>query len=490
MSQDKESQGQGRVHVQAPVETQVQGLSLAGVDVYVVVGAQQVQAALWVKGRWHASVVVDIRAQSELPAAQASPWPWLDAFQTVAERLLRDPVSEKRLSLKGARVFAAVAEPWMHCETLPWDSVLEVGHFPSSVATQLMRTHAGNPSQDTVRFEETGWGCARWAVAYPAGLLRALDQFARLAGGRVVRVLPLSAVVADHLQRHKVAAKLVAFSEGGNLNLVEAVRGRVLGVMHRPLPDNPQTTASGSTQAVAGLWRSLQLRSPHWAGIDALPYLGLAKTATAAGPSGGDGIGLIYWPPLEDGVGSPLLPALRDLRQSRHPLDAMTVAAGTRVWQTAVFAAVVVALVLLAWAMNTRTKAVTQSMQAQRVSQKSGAPSAPKPLTKAQQEQVTATNAAVRQLNFPAAPILRALKPPQDIRVALLGIDLSESVGSASAPKLKLNAETRTGEDMTQYVAFLTNRKPFTQVYLVRHEMMQKMPESPWRFTLELTWQP
>lgn len=469
---------------------QLQDLSLAGVEVYLVVGAQQVQAALWIKGRWHANSAVDITANANLSGAQAKLSPWLDALQAVSEVLFRDPVSQKRLSLSGSRVFAAVAEPWLRCETLPWHTALGVGHFRSAVAAQMLSAHDGGSPQDTVRFEETGWGCARWAVIYPAGLMRALDQFAQIAGGQLARLLPLSALVADHLRGHKVAARLLAFSEGGNLNLVESVRGRVHGVMHRPLPPATSAAASVPLRAVAHLWRSIQLRSPHWATVNELPYLTLGKSANAADQTNVSGIRLIHWQPLEDGVASPLLPALRDFRQSSHPLDAVTEEVGTKIWQTAVFAAVVVVLIFLAWTMTSRMTAVTQSMQAERVSQKIGAPSATKPLTKAQLEQVLATNAAVRQLNFPAAPILRALKPPQDIRVALLGIDLSESVGSVSAPKLKLNAETRTGEDMTQYVAFLTNRKPFTQVYLVRHEVMQKMPESPWRFTLEVTWQP
>jgi hypothetical protein len=118
------------------------------------------------------------------------------------------------------------------------------------------------------------------------------------------------------------------------------------------------------------------------------------------------------------------------------------------------------------------------------------APSLPRSLNKSQQEQVLAANIAIRQLNLPAAQLLRALAPPKDIRVALLGIDLSDSANESAAAKFKLNAETRSGEEMTRYIAFLADRKPFVQAYLVRHEVMQNMPERPWRFTLELTWQP
>ena len=97
---------------------------------------------------------------------------------------------------------------------------------------------------------------------------------------------------------------------------------------------------------------------------------------------------------------------------------------------------------------------------------------------------------AIRELNLPISAILHALQPPQDIRVAVLGLETTNaSSGAAGQPtSVKIMAEARTGADMARYVAFVAERKPFIAAYLTQHEINTSVPEQPYRFTVEALW--
>ena len=101
--------------------------------------------------------------------------------------------------------------------------------------------------------------------------------------------------------------------------------------------------------------------------------------------------------------------------------------------------------------------------------------------------QVQAVNIAVRELNMPIAPLLRALEPPQDISVAVLNVEMG-GAALAQASSVKIVAEAKSSADMPRYVAFVAERKPFTGAYLTRHEIDENNPESRYRFTVEALW--
>jgi len=111
----------------------------------------------------------------------------------------------------------------------------------------------------------------------------------------------------------------------------------------------------------------------------------------------------------------------------------------------------------------------------------------------------------VSELNIPVPRVLRALQPPRDIRVGLLGLELvagrergAEPAGAVdvriSRPTLKVHAEALTSTDMTRYVAFLSDRKLLNHAYLVRHEVPESAagqsgsPRATYRFTVEVVW--
>ncbi|MES2151612.1 MAG: hypothetical protein V4508_17680 [Pseudomonadota bacterium] len=105
-------------------------------------------------------------------------------------------------------------------------------------------------------------------------------------------------------------------------------------------------------------------------------------------------------------------------------------------------------------------------------------------LQREQDQQLKLVADAVRQLNLPVTRLIRTVQAPQDIRVALLGLDLGASAS------LKLSAEAETAQDMMNYLAFLDEQPLFVSVYLVKHElgMGSSAAERPYRFQLEAQW--
>lgn len=108
--------------------------------------------------------------------------------------------------------------------------------------------------------------------------------------------------------------------------------------------------------------------------------------------------------------------------------------------------------------------------------------------TKQEIKQAQAINTTIRQLNLPFSTFMEALQPPEDIRVAILSLDLDATASSKTA-HIKMVAEAKTTGEMAQYISFLAQRKIFSGVFLVSHERVETTPEHPYRFNLELRWE-
>ena len=144
--------------------------------------------------------------------------------------------------------------------------------------------------------------------------------------------------------------------------------------------------------------------------------------------------------------------------------------------------------------LQTRLDAQSATLRPQRLTRPALAP--------AQQQQVDlqvrAVTEAVRQLNLPVTRLLKTIEAREDMRIALLGLDLNGEPtqdGGAAAPStpagtLKISAEAETAQDMINYLAFLNQQRMFRSVYLLKHEMAGTAPggERPYQFQLEAQW--
>ncbi len=176
-------------------------------------------------------------------------------------------------------------------------------------------------------------------------------------------------------------------------------------------------------------------------------------------------------------------------------------------WRLAVLAVGVLMLLPAAinWTAQRQTVSRLQTrldVQAAALPQRLTRPS----LAPAQQQQldlqVKAVAEAVRQLNLPVTRLLKTIEARQDMRIALLGLDLNGEPaqdGEAAAPStpagtLKISAEAETAQDMINYLAFLNQQRMFRSVYLLKHEMTGAAPgggtggERPYQFQLEAQW--
>lgn len=146
--------------------------------------------------------------------------------------------------------------------------------------------------------------------------------------------------------------------------------------------------------------------------------------------------------------------------------------------------------------LHARLDAQSAALQPQRLTRPALAP--------AQQQQmdlqVKAVAEAVRQLNLPVTRLLKTIEAREDMRIALLGLDLNGEPaqdGEAAAPSrpagtLKISAEAETAQDMINYLAFLDQQRMFRSVYLLKHEMTGAVSgasgERPYQFQLEAQW--
>jgi hypothetical protein len=104
--------------------------------------------------------------------------------------------------------------------------------------------------------------------------------------------------------------------------------------------------------------------------------------------------------------------------------------------------------------------------------------------------ELAAVARAVAQLNTPVMALTQAVVPPADIAVAVVNLDFSNGTtdGKAGGQFLKLVAEAKSYDDMTNYLSYLNAQRRFQQVRIAKYETQVNVPERPVRFQLEVAW--
>ncbi|GJG96671.1 PilN domain-containing protein [Cupriavidus pauculus] len=105
------------------------------------------------------------------------------------------------------------------------------------------------------------------------------------------------------------------------------------------------------------------------------------------------------------------------------------------------------------------------------------------PVVSVSPEQVSAINRAVRRLNVPWRDLFDTLEQTTPQTVALLSL---EPIAEQSV--LKLSAEAATVDSMIEYVQRLKARPGIEAVRLDKHQVDEKDPYHPVRFSLALQW--
>lgn len=396
-----------------------------------------------------------------------------------------------RPRILGIRVL--VAERWLALDNLPWSKALGSRRLADPYARSHLKA-AGYTvdAGDTLRIDDPPYRQPGLSVAYPATLLSALDSIARETGANLESVLPLTLAAWVWSQKNSLQPiRALAVVEGGDTSFIMA-GGQSLRIALSP-GDTLAANGGDRDQKLQLHWQRLCLRDPQCAKLGKPAVLDL-DPPDGKSPLTGQFRRLDLFKAVQASSIPLPLQLAKSASSARHSLDAVEAATRTGNLRLAVATAVLfVAGALSVQAFRLTAEASVQ--ESKRAAVASAAAAAPVMSSREERNHIQAVNGAIREINLPIFALLRATLPPADIHVALLSIDLAagNDAGTESAdnrtPAVKMTVEAKSAADMSQYVAYLSGRRPFTGAYLVRHEIAENEPERPYRFTVEATWQ-
>lgn len=459
-------------------------------DGFVWLGPQGLQWGAWQAGRW-----LPQACGSEVlePAADAAGDRHAALAQAVAR--LAGHWASGMAEAGRLRLHVTVADVHLQMATLAWTPlVMREDLLPSLAQAQLVQAgHEPQPG-DVLRVGEGPAGRDRCVVAYPASLLDACLGLARELGGELVSLLPLSVQAWEAVRPWRQPAGAAALGVLVDGMAVLSDGGRQLGRSQALRHAQPAL-------ALRGQWRRRQLRLWTPSGAPTGPASGDSaaclmvldlRSEAATTPLQDEAFAV--WPlspaTAEEGcVPAPLAWLCRGPRPAGHALDAVQRTARPATgWWLAAAAVWLLALLLVAdngsvWQDRRLAQAAMPPP-----AQSSVVTAAPAPaFSREELAQVQQVNEAVRRLNLPIDALLEGLRAPQDVRVAVLSVDIRASaVGGRGNSVVRAQAED--GVDMARYVAFVADRAPFVDAHLKQHERREDEAGRPYLFTLEAAW--
>jgi hypothetical protein len=418
----------------------------------------------------------------------------LVALRAAIARVVDSPGLRSRSAGAGAapELTVVVAGRWIASAVLPWSPALAQSDTALTYArSQLVSAGFDLEPGDAIRIDDAPYRELRTALVYPAPLLAMLRDAALRLGLVLDSVMALETLAVEAaLAQSGPDLAALAVVEGGwvSFHFGERRRMTARGSASRLAPSLPRA------DEVARLWQRLRWRDAALARVNTLAVIDLDGCENDSAWSSAAGLRLIGAADAEDPLTGLRRTAQRHLR-GHHPLDAAAAKPAKRAFGRVGAMLAALALAAAGWA---GWQAGATWARLGELRREMAAPSvrlpAPRNTARSADElaRIAAINSAVMSLNLPFAELLSALQPPPDIRVGLLGIDLLASGSSAASmsagTSLKLSAEAASGAEMTRYVAFIADRRPFVAAYLVNHEVVAADPARPYRFTVEATW--
>jgi hypothetical protein len=385
-------------------------------------------------------------------------------------------------AVRGARCRVMLSDRWLASAAMPWNSSQHAaGSARAGAVSYLMAAGYDSLADDTIRFDDAPWRAPRLVLAYPGSLLAELAGWARLAGCTLDSVLSIAGVAALLQPAAGAAARSVSAvlepGAPGSTAYGVFLKWTASGERVEEVSARPLVAFGTAADAAAAVVRRLYWNSAEAGDAPPLEIVDLSvDSAGAAGVAGGLPAPLRWW---QDCLSGP--------RGGRSlALDAVARVPGWTGKRVAVAAAVLLLCGLAATGLALDHGELRRQRAAVAPSPSAVPASAP---TREQQRKVVAVNAAVSELNVPLPLLMRALQPPKDIRVALLGLELGATGSDSARPTLKVAVESPGSQDMTMYVAFLGYRKPFSKAYLVKHELVTGADgTASYRFVVEVEW--
>jgi hypothetical protein len=379
------------------------------------------------------------------------------------------------------RVF--IAETWLPIASLPWSSnLLNRDSARAFVRDYLVNLGFAVAADDEIRLDDAPYGKTRLAIAYPQALLQAIRMCATRWRVHWRSLCPMALLAWNVLSRKYPARALMLFDrENVTLCLGEpgqAMRRARLQEIRTQAPARRHPPAD----TVSLVWKRLCLRQPQAGEIKEVLVVNMPSSVHFP----------VAWPPpfvLPDSPWQRLEPNAKWLGADTgaHALDACARPPRRRAVH---WLALIVALMVaggLAFETWTQFRRANASRIAYETSRQVTRVAPPPVWSRDELARIAIVNTAIRQVNLPIGAVLQALRPPRDIRVAVLQVETAVAPDIHAANTLKITAEAASSAEMTRYVAFVSERKPFIRAYLTHHEISGD-DAARFRFTMEAQW--
>lgn len=416
------------------------------------------------------------------------------ALSRLATRLppLRDSAQGEGLGAwRCAGMRVAVADVYLAAGALAWTPLLMRQELVQAMALgqfEQMGLHVG--ASDVVRIDDPPHGRARMAVAYPHALMAGCAELARAAGVAFESIVPVSALAWHWGMAHRQAAHAVMEVMGV---VTEGVGLLVSGQDGHPGDVNVRRATDALT-ALSQHWQRHRLRAPALSSVSRLPVLDLRRDKGGGAGQGDPSFQFLpdpLPPPLAGGPrcepGLGLLAA--SARGGRLALDGVQAAGQPPRAALVMLAAAALlagALALDGW-QSWQEIDTLRAASAARVTPTMRTGAQDPAWSREELARIGAVNDAIARLNLPMDVLLDALKPPKDIKVSVLSVDISPAQAGRRAISV-IHAQAQSGQDMARYVAFVSRRPPFSEARLRQHEVMAGETLRPYRFQMEALW--
>ena len=408
---------------------------------------------------------------------------------TSALQALRSSVVQAQQEQRGpalhSTVVALLAGPCVAALALPWNDEFLQTDRARTHALQELRARGFDASADDLLAidHRPGLGRPRPVFWVPQWLDMELKALAAAVQGRLRCVQSLNIAAAGWLRRRSRRLSLpnvqLALFGSGALQLLP-VRQRD-GALGERLAE---AAIGGPAERVEALWHRAGVRLPALTGASTLNVLCLDEAPPAAG--GAAGLQWVPWPETSraalDRCVAKAACGLRAVDVAPRP------ATGVALLQPIAAAACVAgatAFTLAGWQQRQAHVHIQQVPE-------TTVPAAPS-ISAAGLAEMRAVNAAVRQLNLHLPALLRVLKPPRDVSVNVVSLDLAgrgdtSDSESGDAMAIKVSAQAPSAVDMTRYALHLGAQPGVTAAQMLRHEADQAAADGAYRFDIELTW--
>ncbi|MCL1824907.1 MAG: hypothetical protein FWG26_03035 [Betaproteobacteria bacterium] len=397
---------------------------------------------------------------------------------------------EQRLSACHAHcrvrdVRVLIADIWLAQASLPWSAAMKRNESARENAYNIIALAGfrGNWAKP-VQIDDMPYGTPRLAVAYPQAVLTALKKLATSLGARLGSVLPFSVAAWETaLSKNQHLLKALALVDHGWLALLVALEAGTH--LSEIVACRRSEREKFPLQAMQANWRRACLRQPQWAD-ERVGVLSLAKAEPDdVKPDSSFDILQLQHETSSTNVTPGLLLA-KQAQSVCHALDAVSRhPLPSRVQYVALTCGALLVVALSVLLFLTAQSIGESAARLEEVRPPAKQAASEPAWSREELSRVRAVNTAIQDLNLPIGVILRALQPPPEIRVAVLEVDATPG---ESAHTVKVTAEAPTGEDMAQYIGFISGHRPLTGAYLTRHEIIETASGRTYRFTTDVQW--